>query len=95
MDKALEEFAARDRNNDIVVEPLDLSILGLELEQEGKGKKNKASKHKNPEQNMMKNEMPNSSANKQGAVPVKSCHSTEYIVEGDTQLIVEVLPHIR
>lgn len=92
----IKNFTERDRNNDIVVEVLKLDLP--ELGGEGKGKKEKADpiSYDNAEAK----EEPAPSAKAKGAVTgkgdkkaagAKSIVSTDFIIDGDTQVLINVV----
>ncbi|MBP2627207.1 MAG: peptidase SpoIVB [Firmicutes bacterium] len=91
----IKDFLKRDRNNDIVVEILDLDmgeVPGTAKPQKDNSdsKKQKDSLMQNSNAALKKDSTENRLQDKKNQEKAKSCITTDYIIGGDTQIIINV-----
>ena len=95
--EVINEFIKRDRNNDIVVEVFDMDMgMGDILGTDKLKKENSDSKQPtdsllpNNKTVLKKDAKENTDAIKKKLEKAKSCIATDYIVGGDTQIVITV-----
>ena len=102
-EEMMNEFAKRDRNNDIVVEPAGASDMdedGIDPEKKPKLKlteKEKAARDTSPAKPDKSNKSkPTASLLKPAKTDKKdkACLTTDYIVEGDSELSIEIVAEV-
>jgi len=93
----INEFSKRDRNNDIVVEVLDMDLDMGDVFGTGKPKKEnsdskppKDSLSKHSDIALKKEPKDNKDLNKKKQEKVKNYVTTDYIISGDTQIVINV-----
>jgi len=92
--EVIKDFVKRDRNNDIVVEILDIDIDELSIDKlpknHNESKKQEQSVSQNSNAPIKKDSKDNVTSQKKEQDKDKSYISTDYIISGDTQLTVNV-----
>ena len=100
LDEAVNELVKRDRNNDIVVEALDMNVPGVTQNSDGNTQKTVTNKFETSPSPALHTATVKSELTGNGNTTTKVtkgddgqrkvCSSTDYIIDGDTQLVLTV-----